>query len=37
MIHLGEKAPAFVAPAYQQAKFIDVQLSEYLCKWVLLC
>ena len=37
MIQLGKKAPDFTAPAYQQGKFVSVQLSEYLGKWVLLC
>ena len=37
MIHVGKKAPDFVAPAYQKGKFISVKLSEYLGKWVLLC
>ena len=37
MIHVGEKAPDFVAPGYQQGKFINVKLSDYLGKWVLLC
>jgi len=37
MIHVGEKAPDFVAPGYQQGKFISVKLSDYLGKWVLLC
>ena len=37
MIHVGEKAPDFVAPGYQQGKFINVTLSDYLGKWVLLC
>ena len=37
MIHVGEKVPDFVAPGYQQGKFINVKLSEYLGKWVLLC
>ena len=37
MIQVGKKAPDFVAPAYQQGKFISVKLSEYLGKWVLLC
>jgi alkyl hydroperoxide reductase subunit AhpC len=37
MIRVGKKAPDFVAPAYQQGKFISVKLSEYLGKWVLLC
>lgn len=37
MIKVGKKVPDFVAPAYQQGKFISVKLSEYLGKWVLLC
>jgi len=37
MIQVGRKAPDFVAPAYQQGKFVSVKLSEYLGKWVLLC
>jgi peroxiredoxin (alkyl hydroperoxide reductase subunit C) len=37
MIQVGRKAPDFTAPGYQQGKFINVQLSEYLGKWVLLC
>ena len=37
MIHVGEKVPDFVAPGYQQGKFINVKLSEYLGKWTLLC
>jgi hypothetical protein len=37
MIQVGKKAPDFVAPAYQQGKFVSVKLSEFLGKWVLLC
>jgi peroxiredoxin (alkyl hydroperoxide reductase subunit C) len=37
MITVGKKAPDFTAPAYQKGKFISVQLSEYLGKWVILC
>ena len=37
MIHVGKKAPDFTAPAYHKGKFINVQLSEYLNKWVILC
>ncbi len=37
MIHVGAKAPDFVAPGYQQGKFINVKLSDYLGKWTLLC
>ena len=37
MIMVGQKAPDFVAPGYQQGKFINVKLSDYLEKWVSLC
>jgi peroxiredoxin (alkyl hydroperoxide reductase subunit C) len=37
MIKVGQKAPDFTAPAYYQGKFINVKLSEYLGKWVVLC
>lgn len=37
MIRVGKKAPDFTASAYFQGKFVDVQLSEYLGKWVILC
>ena len=37
MIHVGEKVPDFVAPGYQQGKFINAKLSDYLGKWALLC
>lgn len=37
MIMVGKKAPDFVAPAYYKGKFVNVRLSEYLGKWVLLC
>ena len=37
MIHVGEKAPDFVAPGYQKGKFVNVKLSDYLGKWTLLC
>jgi peroxiredoxin (alkyl hydroperoxide reductase subunit C) len=37
MIHVGEKVPDFVAPGYQQGKFINIKLSDYLGKWTLLC
>ena len=37
MVHVGEKAPDFMAPGYQQGKFINVKLSDYLGKWTLLC
>ncbi len=37
MVTVGKKAPDFTAPAYHNGKFINVQLSEYLGKWVILC
>jgi hypothetical protein len=37
MILIGRKAPDFTAPGYRQGKFVNVKLSEYLGKWVLLC
>jgi hypothetical protein len=37
MIQVGRKAPDFTAPGYRQGQFINVQLSDYLGKWVLLC
>ncbi len=37
MILIGRKAPDFTAPGYHQGKFVNVKLSEYLGKWVLLC
>jgi peroxiredoxin len=37
MVTVGKKAPDFTAPAYFKGKFISVQLSEYLGKWVVLC
>lgn len=37
MIKVGQKAPDFEAPAYYKGKFVNVKLSEYLGKWVVLC
>ena len=37
MIKVGKKAPDFTAPGYQKGKFINVKLSDYLGKWVVLC
>lgn len=37
MIQVGRKAPDFTAPGYQNGKFINTSLSDYLGKWVLLC
>jgi len=37
MIKVGQKAPDFTAPAYYKGKFINVKLSDYLGKWIILC
>lgn len=37
MIKVGQKAPDFTAPAYHKGKFVNIQLSEFLGKWVVLC
>lgn len=37
MIKVGQKAPDFTAPAYQDGGFKSVSLSDYLGKWVVLC
>lgn len=37
MIKVGQKAPDFTAPAYHKGKFINVKLSDYLGKWIVLC
>jgi peroxiredoxin (alkyl hydroperoxide reductase subunit C) len=37
MIQVGRKAPDFTAPGYLKGKFINIKLSDYLGKWVLLC
>ena len=37
MIQVGKKAPDFSSPGYQSGKFINLKLSDYLGKWVLLC
>lgn len=37
MIKVGQKAPDFVAPGYHKGAFVNVKLSDYLGKWVLLC
>ena len=36
-VKVGQKAPDFEAPAYQDGKFGQVKLSDYLGKWVILC
>lgn len=37
MIKVGQKAPDFSAAAYHKGKFVEVKLSEYIGKWVVLC
>ena len=37
MIKIGQKAPDFSAAAYLKGKFVEVKLSEYIGKWVVLC
>ncbi len=37
MITVGQMAPDFAAPGYQRGKFINVKLSDYLGRWVVLC
>ena len=34
---VGAKAPDFTAPAYHKGGFINIKLSDYQGKWVLLC
>ena len=34
---IGTRAPDFQAPAFHKGKFIQVKLSDYLGKWVVLC
>ena len=37
MVMVGQKAPDFSAPGYQKGKFVNIKLSDYLGKWVVLC
>ncbi len=37
MIRVGRKAPDFVASAYYKGKFVNIKLSDYSGKWILLC
>lgn len=37
VVLIGKKAPDFTAPGYHQGKFVNVRLSDYLGKWILLC
>jgi hypothetical protein len=36
-VKVGHKAPDFESPAYQDGRFGQVSLSDYLGKWVVLC
>ena len=37
MVKVGRPAPDFTAAAFHEGKFMNVSLSEYKGKWVLLC
>jgi hypothetical protein len=37
MLMVGQKVPDFTAPGYQKGTFVNIKLSDYLGKWVLLC
>ena len=37
VVRVGQKAPDFEAPAYQDGTFGQVKLSDYFGKWVVLC
>lgn len=37
MLKVGKPAPDFTAPAFYEGKFMNVNLSEYKGKWVVLC
>lgn len=37
MVAVGKPAPDFKARAYYQGRFVDVSLSEFKGKWVVLC
>lgn len=37
MVMVGQKVPDFSAPGYHKGEFINVNLSDYLGKWVVLC
>jgi peroxiredoxin (alkyl hydroperoxide reductase subunit C) len=34
---VGRKAPDFEAPAFYEGKFVNIKLSDFAGKWVLLC
>ena len=37
VVLIGRKAPDFTAPGYHKGKFVNIKLSDYLGKWLLLC
>jgi hypothetical protein len=37
MVKVGKPAPEFTAAAFHSGKFMNVSLSEYKGKWVVLC
>ena len=37
VVRVGQKAPDFEAPAYQDGKFGQVKLSDHFGKWIVLC
>ena len=37
MVKVGKPAPDFTAPAFYKGEFMNISLSEYKGKWVLLC
>ena len=37
MVNVGKSAPDFTASAFYNGKFMNISLSEYKGKWVLLC
>jgi peroxiredoxin (alkyl hydroperoxide reductase subunit C) len=37
VVRVGQQAPDFEAPAYQDGKFGQVKLSDYSGQWVVIC
>lgn len=37
MVKVGGPAPEFTAPAFHKGRFMNISLSEYKGKWLLLC
>ncbi len=37
MLTVGQKVPDFSAPGYHKGSFVNIKLSDYLGKWVVLC